>query len=334
MDRIDLAGHVEREVVVWPSLVGNRCGDPPERPVVVYLPECYGREPARRFPTAYVLHGFGERVDTWLEPASVYGGYLPCVDRLMSTGAMPPAVVVFIDGWTRFGGSQYVDSPGTGLYQTYVLQDIVSWVDGHFATLRSSAARIIQGHSSGGLGALLAAFVRPTLFAGVAASAPDVSYWQMYQPIFNEAVRALKESGITFEQWQVGAIKTAGEDQLRTCLALAACFSPSEEGEPQLPFDPATAGIIPDIWARWLSFDPVEVVKLGARLPPEIVVRLSVGVDDECVPADGVFSLWAALLFAGVKVELTTELTSHAGIVESMPDELAHTATALGWTTP
>ncbi len=28
---------------------------------------------------------------------------------------MPPAIVVYVDAWTSYGGSQFVDSPGTGL---------------------------------------------------------------------------------------------------------------------------------------------------------------------------------------------------------------------------
>lgn len=41
-------------------------------------------------------------------------------DQLFVSGDALPCIVVFVDGWTRYGGSQYVDSPGTGAYHTYL----------------------------------------------------------------------------------------------------------------------------------------------------------------------------------------------------------------------
>lgn len=328
-----LKGHVERHVVTWPSLIGNPGGDSPTRPVVVYLPDCYGGQPDRRFPVAYVLHGFNAKVDGWLTPSSTYGAYLPEVDRLMTDSAMPPAIVVFVDGSTSLGGSQYVDSPGTGRYQTYMLDNVVPWVDQHFATFAYRAARVIQGHSSGGLGALLATLARPDLFAGVAASAPDALYEHMYLPVFADAVNTLRQANASFEQWQTGAVLISNDSDLRMCQAVAACFSPDNDGRPILPFDTTTASLIDDVWARWLQFDPFRVVLQGRGLSADLIIRLNVGVYDDYRLCTGAHALAHALRAAGVRAELTTELTDHDGIVASMPSELASLASTLEWAT-
>ena len=42
------------------------------------------------------------------------------IDDLFATGEAPPCVVVWVDCWTSLGGSQFLDSPGTGRYHTYL----------------------------------------------------------------------------------------------------------------------------------------------------------------------------------------------------------------------
>ena len=39
-------------------------------------------------------------------------------DQVFASGQAPGAVVVFVDAWTTYGGSQFVDSPGTGAYHS------------------------------------------------------------------------------------------------------------------------------------------------------------------------------------------------------------------------
>ena len=45
---------------------------------------------------------------------------------------------------------------------------------------------------------------------------------------------------------------------------MAACYSPNPAVEPlgfELPFDVRTGELYPDIWQRWLAFDPVRMVE-------------------------------------------------------------------------
>ena len=55
----DLKGKLERIKVHGKSLEGNLEGDSADRDVFVYLPPSYQREPNRRYPVVYTLHGYG-----------------------------------------------------------------------------------------------------------------------------------------------------------------------------------------------------------------------------------------------------------------------------------
>jgi hypothetical protein len=43
-------------------------------------------------------------------------------------------------------------------------------------------------------------------------------------------------------------------------VAVAAAFSADEDGTPQLPFDTTTGVLRPQVWQRWLDWDPVRMV--------------------------------------------------------------------------
>src|SRR5256884_2696359 len=70
---------------------------------------------------------------------------------VFASGQAPPAIVVYVDAWTAYGGSQFVDSHGTGRYHSYLCDEVVPWVDAHYRTVASSACRAIMGKSSGGV---------------------------------------------------------------------------------------------------------------------------------------------------------------------------------------
>ncbi len=50
---------MERIKVHGKALEGNLEGDSADRDVLVYLPPSYGKQPNRRYPVVYFLHGYG-----------------------------------------------------------------------------------------------------------------------------------------------------------------------------------------------------------------------------------------------------------------------------------
>ena len=48
-------------------------------------------------------------------------------------------------------------------------------------------------------------------------------------------------------------------------LGVAACFSARADGTVDLPFDPVTGVLRPDVWQQWLDWDPVRMVPAHAQ---------------------------------------------------------------------
>jgi hypothetical protein len=46
---------------------------------------------------------------------------------------------------------------------------------------------------------------------------------------------------------------------------MAACYSANEDGSIDLPFEPGTGRLRPDVWERWLAWDPVRMVERHAE---------------------------------------------------------------------
>ncbi|HEV7760108.1 MAG TPA: hypothetical protein VGO78_14000, partial [Acidimicrobiales bacterium] len=50
------------------------------------------------------------------------------------------------------------------------------------------------------------------------------------------------------------------DDELVGTYGVAACFSAADDGTVRLPFDLATGRLVPEVWERWLAWDPVRMV--------------------------------------------------------------------------
>src|SRR5256885_7273038 len=107
---------------------------------------------------------------------------LELVDILFADEGCPPAIVVFVDAWTSYGGSQFLDSPGVGNYHTYLCDEIVPFVDSEYRTLASAAHRGIAGKSSGGYGAMVTPMLPPHLVGGPPAPARAALLPLFYPP--------------------------------------------------------------------------------------------------------------------------------------------------------
>jgi hypothetical protein len=122
-----------------------------------------------------------------------------------------------------------------------------------------------MGKSSGGFGAMVTPMLRPDLFSALATHAGDALYELCYIPEFGKAVRHLRKyEGDIFRWWdefrsRVSFTKEEDHDLLML-LGVTACFSPREDGTPELPFDPRTGVLRDQVWQRWLKWDPVRMV--------------------------------------------------------------------------
>ena len=300
------------------SLRGNALGDPHERVLHVWTPA----DGSRRYPSVYVIQGFTGTVGSWFNVEPWRESFPAAIERLE-----PPAVVVLVDAFTALGGSQFLDSPAIGDYHTYLCDEVVPLVDERFPTLPDAAHRGIQGKSSGGYGAMITPFLRPDLFGGLATHAGDALFEACYARDFAPAARAL---GQTYDgsyeafwaDFRSGRqpLSRPTDHVLLETYAMAAAYSPRPDGSVELPFDVETAELVPEVWERWLGWDPVRV----ARSPEHVAtvrglraVWVDAGSRDEFHLDLGAAAFRRALLEAGLPAErLVFELfdAGHFGI--------------------
>jgi hypothetical protein len=328
----DLAGRIDEQVISSELLRGNPLGDPHERPLLVYLPPGYDDEPDRRYPSVYVIQGYTGHVAMWRNRSAYRQPFPETADAVFARGEAPPAIVVYVDAWTSYGGSQFVDSPGTGRYHSYLCDEVVPWVDARYRTLSGAAYRAIMGKSSGGFGAMITPMLRPDLFGALATHAGDTLYEYCYIPEFPAVVRHLRSYGGDIWRWwrDFGSRVsfTKPEDMsLLGVLGVAACFSANEDGTVDLPFDPASGALRPAVWQRWLDWDPVRMVPAHAdALRGLRAIWIDAGTRDEYHLDLGAQAFRAALGDIGVaddRVHFELFEAGHMGIDYRYPVSLA-----------
>jgi S-formylglutathione hydrolase FrmB len=302
-----LRGRLNEHVVTSEALLDNPLGDPNRRPLWVYTPPGYDDDQGRRFPAVYAIQGYTGQVDMWRNRGPFRPSFPEQVDELFSDGVTPPCLVVFVDCWTSLGGGQFLDSPGTGRYHTYLCDEVVAWVDAHYRTLATRDHRGIAGKSSGGYGAMVTPMLRPDLWGGVATHAGDALFEVCYARDFAACARLLRDNydgsfARFLEDFRSRvAFTKAGDDELLATYAMAACYSADADGSVQLPFDPATGRIVPDVWQRWLDLDPVRMVARHAETLRSLhAIYIDAGTRDEWYLDLGAEAFRAELAAIGV----------------------------------
>lgn len=124
----------------------------------LYTPAAYDKEPKRKFPVVYWLHGSGGGL-----------GGIPQIARHFDTaieaGKTPPYLVVFVNGLVE---GMYVDwKDGKAPLETVIVRDLVSHIDRNYRTVAKREGRMLDGFSMGGYGAARLGFKFPEKFRAV-----------------------------------------------------------------------------------------------------------------------------------------------------------------------
>jgi len=261
----DFVGRLDERTIESDALRDNPLGDPHVRPIWVYVPPGYDADSDRRYPSVYVLQGYTGFLTNWRNRTPYRQPFPEMADKHIAAGDISPCIVVYVDAWTALGGSQFVDSPGTGNYHTYLCDEVVPFVDANYCTLAAAQHRGVSGKSSGGFGAFITPMLRPDLFGGLASHAGDSLYEHLYLPEFASIVRSLRRYDGSYERfWEDfhsrAPMSKDDDSTLVMTYGCAACFSAEPDGTVTLPFDTETGVINPDVWDRWLAWDPVRMV--------------------------------------------------------------------------
>jgi S-formylglutathione hydrolase len=295
------------------ALEHNLLLDPADQEVAIYLPGAYRAEPGRRFATVYFLHGFA---DTKVK--GVVDILQPLMDKLISSGAIEPMIVVAPNGLNRYLGSFYTNSEVKGNWEDYLTRDVVGYVDAHFHTLPSAASRGIIGHSMGGYGALMLGFKHPDVFSNIYAMSPCCTVLDAdigpSSPIWTETedIKSAAELPALLDP----------EFLLVVAVAMDAAFAPNPRPQPMLgdpPFRVQGDQQVPDPIVL-SKFEQNIVANAVPRLLPSIHhlrgIYIDYGAEDEFshIPL-GARAVSAQLALSGVPHVLEVYEGSHGNRV-------------------
>lgn len=169
-------GQLIDTIIPAPSLKGNLLQTPTEQPVAVYLPPSYN-DSDKEYPVVYYLPGFGSSTIYYTQ-YGIYQDYLlkNSMDALIDEGKIEDMIVVIPNAVNIFGGHFYVNSPVTGNWENFIVEDLVHFIDKAYRTLPKPESRGICGHSMGGFGALNLAMLHPDIFGITYAISPGAAF--------------------------------------------------------------------------------------------------------------------------------------------------------------
>jgi len=241
------------------ALKNNPLHDPSRRLVAVFLPAQATN--GARLPVVYYLPGYGNSTAPFIAGSNVWMKFTQKV-----ADELKPLVLVIVDGKTRWGGSQYLNSAAQGNYADYVCNDTVAAVEKKFATPTTGVRRVIAGHSSGGFGALRLGMARQELFDGVVALSADSDFPISHLPLVKLASVA-KAPLAEIQKMAAGQLPPPMNGDLNYALGLSAAYAPCGffgRGQFDWLYD-AHGKFREAVWRRWLANDPLTLVQKNPR---------------------------------------------------------------------
>lgn len=264
-------------------LGGNALGDPTERDLHVYLPPGYDEK--KRYPALLCLAGFTGTGASVFNVDPLGEDLRRRMDRLIQSGACPPAIIAAPDCFAKIGGNQYINSTATGPYEDYLIKEILPFVEKSHAVSRWG----VFGKSSGGYGSIVLGMRHPEVFHALADHSGDAGFELCYIPDFSDALDRFRELGgparFLERFW-------ADENRHRkkwmrplNILGMAAHYSPNP-ASPHMgidfPMDLETGEMRWDVWKRWQAWDPVNMVEAHAEALKKLaLVYVDCGARDE-----------------------------------------------------
>jgi hypothetical protein len=137
----------------------NRIGLDPARTIKVMLPPGYARS-KQRYPVVYFLHNAW-----WSARQHIEDGRMQrLLERGFADGVLGELIVVVADYTGPTTGSLYENSPVSGRWLDYTVDEVVPLIDAKYRTLARRESRAVVGDFFGGRGALKLAMVQADVF--------------------------------------------------------------------------------------------------------------------------------------------------------------------------
>ena len=219
----------------------NRIGLDTERRTKVFLPPGYTKS-NRRYPVVYFLH------NAWWSARQLAedGRMQRLLERGFAAGVVGEFILVAADYTGPTTGSLYENSPVSGRWLDYTVEEVVPLIDRKYRTLARRESRAVVGDFFGGRGALKLAMVKPDVFSvayamhPVATGTGDIPWssleidWEQMHAAKNFA--ELAGGGRTHIFW---AIHQAFAPNLSQPTCFCDFYTRMEEGKPR--YDPSRA---------------------------------------------------------------------------------------------
>ncbi len=131
----------------------------------IYFPPCYNPQAESKYPVLYLLHGQGSDETLWMDL-----GLPQLADRLMSEGQIPPFLIVM--PYEEYA----LRDPRESVFGQTIVENLIPWVESHFAVCPARECRALGGISRGGGWALHLFIQYPNLFIAVGVHSP-APFW-------------------------------------------------------------------------------------------------------------------------------------------------------------
>ena len=259
-------GTVEKVSVHGAALQGNLEGDSPDRTVYIYLPPSYASNRNQRYPVVYLLHGYGLTAERWMS----FTKLADAADKDIAAGTMREMILVNPDAFTKYSGSMYSSSPTTGDWESYIADDLVSYVDRHYRTIANRMSRGLGGHSMGGYGMIRIGMKRPDVFSSLYIMSACCLMNAPFPTNGNRGAGQRGEGapaeGARAEGARGEGARGEGQGRGRggfgnVQAALAAAFSPNPKNPPDFFDNPTKDGELqPLVVARWAAASPLAMI--------------------------------------------------------------------------
>ncbi len=130
----------------------------------VMLPKSYFKEPERKYPVAYILHGAGENDWEWANiPSQMIN---EAVTQMVNDGSAAEMILVFPNATE--GKMGYYNN-GDWRYEDYFFQELMPYIESNYRVMSDKGHRAIGGLSMGGGGSFNYGMRHPELFSSVYA---------------------------------------------------------------------------------------------------------------------------------------------------------------------
>jgi S-formylglutathione hydrolase FrmB len=285
MDGMTNVPNVELVTFESPSL-SKFWGRPIEMEAGVVLPPGYTKKRGARYPTVYVVHGYGgTHLNAWHKGAEL--------ERQMTEGKIPEMIYVFLNARFTLGHHVFADSVNNGPWGHALTAEFIPYLEKQFRMDGVARGRLLTGHSSGGWSTLWLQVNYPDIFGGTWSTSPDPVDFHAFtgpdltlsppQNFFRGAtgkpynlVRSQGREIMTLEEYaRMERVLGPYGGQM---ASFEAVFSPrGADGQPMPLFDRDTGEIDPFVQKAWERYDISRILRENwTRLGPKLSGKLHI----------------------------------------------------------